>query len=49
MFQLYSFICLVVLGLFFAVNRFFKVEGIKYRPGAFEDDGMAALGKRGSG
>lgn len=48
MFQLYAFICLVVLGLFFAVNRFFKVEGIKYRPGAFEDDGITALGKGAS-
>ncbi|KAL1283687.1 Major facilitator superfamily domain-containing protein [Trichinella pseudospiralis] len=38
MFRAYGFSCLVILGIFYAVNRFMSGEGIKYHSEAFLDE-----------
>lgn len=45
MFRIYGFICLLVLVLFYAVNRILKVEGFKYQANDFDEDAPHALGK----
>ncbi|KRZ83657.1 Major facilitator superfamily domain-containing protein 6, partial [Trichinella sp. T8] len=38
MFRAYGFSCLVILGIFYAVNRFMSGDGIKYHSEAFLDE-----------
>jgi len=47
-FLLYAILCLLVLGLNYAVNRVFKYENVKYRQDMFdEDDYGSALAPQG--
>ncbi|OUC50068.1 hypothetical protein D917_04797 [Trichinella nativa] len=38
MFRAYGFSCLVILGIFYAINRFMSGDGIKYHSEAFLDE-----------
>lgn len=38
MFVLYALLCAIICGGGYAVNKFFKYEGIKYAAGMFDDE-----------
>ncbi|VDP05616.1 unnamed protein product [Heligmosomoides polygyrus] len=45
-FVLYALLCAVMCGGGYALNKFFKYEGIKYGAGMFEEDEMDMMGER---